>query len=463
MALPVERLNERFEGEFKFKGRTLKVPFTLPGDLVQFQLKFRGPKHERFRVVKIERAESYPPELRLETPFCPYHGRCGGCRAQHLEYNPTQLQIKAVPIQEQMEAVCGRRPKLIPAPEIQSYRHRMDFVVDGEHVGLRPIGDFSSFVDIESCGIQRPGANAALALCRELLHEFPGAAYRREDRSGCLKYVTIRQGFESGVIVLTAQEEGRGLRDYADFVAKLTDRLVLERDRKDSPIFGYSLIETSADTHENEVSCGPGGRVIVGRGGYDELIGGQRFDVPYDAFFQPNPPAFDGLLARAFEWIAAHDVLAALNGDGRMLDLYAGAGVLSAVTAAQFPQAFGSVRGFEFTESAVERAPVNFQSVGFSGETDFRAADLNQPSEDLLQDADLLIADPPRAGLSGKLCAAIAERRPAPWFLYISCNPKSQLRDLEVLLDQYEVVEACVVDCYPHTPHLEQAVLLRRR
>ncbi len=472
MALPIDRINERFEGEFEFKRKIFRVPFTLPGDLVQFQFRFRGPKHERFKVLHIETADSYPPELALSDPFCPYHGRCGGCRAQHLAYD-FQLKTKCNPVREKMRALTGTDPELLPAPEIRNYRNRMDFVVNGADCGLRPAGDFANFVDIEDCAIQRPGANTALALCRRLLAtpEHAGAAYNRADHSGALKYITIRQGDRSGAIILTVHAPARELPAYRFFRDALQNELAAVREDEASPLFEYSLIESATETIEAELSNPPGGRVLLGRAGLRERLGDLEFEVPCDAFFQPNPPAFDRLLASARPWLTAElaedssGAEHASGGESLLVDLYSGAGVLSAILAGWFPDAFARIRGYESTVSAVERAPANFESAGITQpQIDFAAVDLNSPPADFLSEAArLIVLDPPRAGLSPAVREALLKHRPAPAMLYISCNPHSQLRDLEELALAYQAKYAVLADCFPHTPHLEQAVWLVRR
>ena len=456
MALPIQRLNERFEGEFEFKRRIFKVPFTLPGDLVQFQLRYKGPKHERFKVLHIERAESYPDDVQLATPECPYHGRCGGCRAQHLKYD-YQFRLKSEPVLARMRSEYDIEPELVPAPATRAYRNRMDFVVNGADCGLRPIGDFASFVDIEACGIQRDSANQALQLCRSLLAKHPAAAYQRADHSGSLKYITIRAGSGGGLIVLTVHAPARAAADYLAFRDALTAAI------RDAALPDYSLLETYTDTVEAEVSNPPGAQVLVGQDFFHEELGGLRFRVPADAFFQPNPPAFDALLERCYPWLDAE--LNEAQTAGELVDLYSGAGVLSAILAKRYAKHFSRVRGYESTASAIERAPVNFADAGLPDvELDFQVVDLLAPPADFLnRPARLVVLDPPRAGLSPAVREALVREQPAPALLYISCNPDSQLRDLAELKDAYVPRKAALADCFPHTPHLEQAVWLERR
>ena len=456
----------------------------MPGDLVQFKVQKRGRRGFRIIPEHIERAAAYPPEIGQATPFCEYYGHCGGCRGQHLDYK-TQLSLKAGPIMDEMESLYGLRPELMEAPDTRDYRNRMDFVVNGGPekeavIGLRPVGDFSSFVDLKSCSIQREAANQLLSMVRTLLARYPEAAFSRNftespaDRSqdgktegspgsgGPLKYVTIRSGYHSGVVSLTIAPElldSAGGRSYVELRESLS--MGVEE-------LGFSLLECEAEI-QSEISNVPGGRVLTGRADYTERLGGLDFEVPYDSFFQPNPPAFDRLL----EWCRARlEELEAPekpkegneNGGEELLDLYSGAGVLSAVLANYFPDRFKRIRGYDFVESSVARSATNlsfFKERG--GELDFQAIDLNKPPEDLFEGfKGLVVMDPPRAGISPKLIKALRKKCEAPYVLYISCNPKSQLQNLAAMKGAYVPVAGCIMDCYPQTPHLEQALLLRR-
>lgn len=448
MALPVERLNDKFEGEFTFRGRRYGVPFTLPGDHVQFQLERKGRRRNSMKVVKIERADSYPDSLPLSAPFCEHHGRCGGCRAQHLDYQ-YQLTLKTEPVRAKMIEKFGVTPAVLPAPARRHFRGRMDFAVAPNAVGLRPAGDFASFVDIAECPVQSEAANAVLEVFRRVLAKHPGVAFDRETETGVLKYITIRSGHESTLAALTIESERREDPDYLRFRADLCDTLP----------DGFPLIETYS-VSPSDVSCTPDGTTVRGEGFFTARLGRRDFRVPYDAFFQPNPAAFDVLLDWCF---AALDEC--FEADGSVLiDLYAGMGVLSSLLVHRYPDRFRAVRGFDFTPSAVQRAPDFFPE---ETALDFRALDLNRPGPDLFageNPASLIVIDPPRAGLSPNLARLIAEKKPAPLILYISCNPRTQLRDLdEFLFASYRPLDACIADCFPFTPHLEQAILLERR
>lgn len=431
MALPIEKINSRLEGEFRFKGRAYSVPFTMPGDLVQFSL-----KHSKGRLNMNVLHVEHGPRTGAVEPFCPSYGDCGGCRGQHLPYEE-QLRLKTAPIVEKMSAF-GRAPEVFGAPALRGHRRRMDFTVEGSVIGLRGAGAFDRYVDLHSCPVQTDSANEILGLLRRLLSAHP-VGFTRSDHSGILKYCTIRTGAVSSVLVLT-YEQGRSTDpDYQAFVRELALEL--------PDAWSLVGVPTSAPS---DVSCPPGGQALHGEAFFRESLAGIEFSVDYDAFFQPNPPAFELLLAFAKEH--------APDAAGRLVDLYCGAGVLSSIWTSWFKAS--EVLGLEVTESAVRRAPENLRH--FSGPVRFVACDLQHQFPEELRKDDLVICDPPRAGLSPVVRRALVEARPRH-VLYVSCNPDSQVRDLAELSAAYQVRAAALFDCYPQAGHLEQAVWLEAR
>lgn len=445
MALPVQYINEKFQGVIRFRGREIGVSGALPGDLVQFET-LRNGRHFNIKVVKIEKTEEKPADLTLAEPFCPNFPRCGGCSGQHLSYKD-QLRIKAGPVAQRMLDHFGIQSEIVPAPATSSHRNRMDFAVDDAVIGLRPAGDFSSFVDIENCAVQTDAANTLLRLFRQALQKYPEAAFRRSDSTGSVKYLTLRPGPESAVI-LTLHPESRSPA-YTNFIDYFIDLL-----NTFDP--GISIVETYS---QGEVSAPAGGQALKGSGNFKEQLGGLEFQLPYDSFFQPNPAAFDLLLDSCTPWIGSLRERAPV----RLFDFFCGAGILSAIITSRFPGLFTEVRGYEFTESCVPAAKNNLRH--FPGKAEFEQADLNKPSPDLLKNVsenDLIVLDPPRAGIGAPLRKLLRSAK-AQSILYISCNPKTQIPDLQELKDFYDVKFARIVDCYPQTGHLEQAVWLEKK
>ncbi|MBU45300.1 MAG: hypothetical protein CMN76_18960 [Spirochaetaceae bacterium] len=463
MALPVQRLNEKLEGEMEFKRKKYSVPFALPGDLVQFRILRKGRK-SKFQVMHIEKADSTPEEIRLSAdPGCIHAGQCGGCRARHLDYN-FQWEWKSRSIREAMESSYGLSPELLPAPELKHFRNRMDFAVEDTWMGLRPPQDFETVLPLQECPVLRKPGEEILGLVTELLKKHPGTGWKRETLTGWLKYATLRIGPRSGVIVLTTSGK-QGAPAFQEELIRSIAQL------NQSSGFSFSIVETVTEPGQ-ELSCTPGGEPLLGNPGYTDSLSNLDFFVPYDSFFQPNPVAFGNLFDRIlengksyFEEALAQDLDKGTGDVGSetiptLTDLYCGAGVLSSILVQRWPQ-LRQVRGFEFVDSAVDQATKRFQDSAL--QHNFQAVDLNKPPEGLELDSTVIVADPPRAGMSPGLCKLIAKQRPAPLVLYISCNPDTQLRDLEILQESYKPVQAVLADCFPYTGHMEQAVLLVRK
>ncbi|MBI3396187.1 MAG: hypothetical protein HY042_10165, partial [Spirochaetia bacterium] len=150
--LPIESLNHKFEGEFHFHRRRYSVPFLLPGDQVQFQLVRQGGRL-RVKVHRTEKVPQPPGGVPTASPFCPAFARCGGCKAQHIQYDE-QVRIKARPVLLAMEKAYSITPEILHAPLTSGFRNRMDFVIQGDCIGLRGSGDFTLFVDLEECAVQ---------------------------------------------------------------------------------------------------------------------------------------------------------------------------------------------------------------------------------------------------------------------------------------------------------------------
>ncbi|MBE7440046.1 MAG: class I SAM-dependent RNA methyltransferase [Spirochaetales bacterium] len=426
------------EGILRFKGRDYGVPFTLPGDLVQFQARGR-----HFRVVKIE-----PQADRrfAAQPFCAHFGDCGGCRGQHFPYEE-QLTLKTKPILEAMEREFDLSVEMLPTPLTRSYRNRMDFVVDRGQLGLRPAGDYSRIVSIEHCAIQSDEANLHLAAVQAALRSVPQAAFSRKNpREGIVKYVTLRSG-DPATVILTIEAGRNADVFYRDFIELILQALP-----------GVSLIETQSE-HPREVSCVPGGRALCGGLTFQssipliQLKDSLDFTVPYDAFFQPNSAAFGVLLEAMEPFLRVR--LGHLR-EAHVLDLFCGVGTLSLYLARRLGQSCRRFTGYDFTGSAISLAKRN---LGLHGqECEFLEKDLNRPT-DLPGDCDFIVIDPPRAG-AGPALLKYLQSMNCP-LLYISCNPESQLSDLRVL-KSHRPVRAWMVDSFPQTPHLEQAVYLEK-
>lgn len=462
MSALIERLNAKLEGELIHAERVYGVPFALPGDRISYRIFGRG-KRRRLVVDEVERG----PAARQE-PFCEHFGVCGGCRGQHLSIDE-QFELKVRSYRADMIEHFAVTPIELMPERVQRYRNRMDFVVEGKAVqrssseesssegcivGLRPAGDFRRFVDIRSCHIQRGRADEILSRTRRLISAYPGLPFMRREKTGILKYVTIREGRISGAVILTSCEGNADEPVFREFVSELCKMLEgYERENG----YRFSLF-TGEVGPLSEVSAVPRSQLLYGDPYFEEALGPLSFQVPPDAFFQPNPDGFFRLYQAALEAVRPR-----WHG-GSVIDLYCGSAVLSLVLAETLT-GITALHGADFSASGIELGRRNIESylkskgAGFT--FDLQARDLNR-GEMLFPDADLVIVDPPRAGLAPGVIRWLNEH-PAPLLLYISCNPSAQVENLLALREVYRPVFAAVTDPFPQTTHLESAVLLERR
>lgn len=459
MSALIERLNAKLEGELNHAGRVYGVPFALPGDRISYRIFGRG-KRRRLIVDEIKRG----PYARQE-PFCEHFGVCGGCCGQHLSISE-QFELKVRSFRANMIEHFAVTPIELMPERIKRYRNRMDFVVEGKQrcfsegsgsesciVGLRPAGDFRRFVDIRSCHIQRGRADEILSRIRRLIFAYPELPYIRREKTGILKYVTIREGRISGAVILTSCEGNADEPVFREFVSELCK--ILEGYERESG-YRFSLF-TGEVGPLSEVSAVPGLQLLYGDPYFEETLGPLSFQVPPDAFFQPNPDGFFRLFQAALEAVRPR-----WHG-GSVIDLYCGSAVLSLVFA-EMLTGITALYGVDFSASGIELGRRNIKSylkskkAGFT--FDLQARDLNR-GEILFPEADLVIVDPPRAGLAPGVIRWLNEH-PAPLLLYISCNPSAQVENLLALREVYRPVFAAVTDPFPQTTHLESAVLLER-
>lgn len=452
----IERLNAKLEGEFHIGDRIYGVPCALVGDLISCRVVGRR------RHLIVESIE-YGPAIRKK-PLCEHFGSCGGCRGQHLSIED-QFELKVQAFREAMVRHFSVVPLELHPERTERYRNRMDFVVerqaalsspDGSEqssviVGLRPAGNFRQFVDIRSCAIQRARADEILSRLRRLICAFPMLPFSRSDKTGILKYLTIREGRSSGAVVLTSCEGNQENPLFLEFVCEL--RNLLADYEKES---GYRFSLFSGEVGPlSEVSAVPGSRLLYGDPYFEETLGPLSFQVPPDAFFQPNPDGFYRLFQKALEALHLRWT------GGTVIDLYCGSAVLSLVLA-EVLSGVTALYGADFSVSAVELGRRNIETYLNTKDStffyDLQARDLNR-GDMSFPHADLVIVDPPRAGLSSGVMRWL-NRRPALNLLYISCNPSVQLENLLSLSSAYRPVFAAVTDPFPHTTHLESAVLL---
>jgi len=426
-------------------------------------LKVKKKKHSYMEAVAVNYHQM--SELRVQ-PVCRHFGICGGCKWQHLIY---QEQIKAK--QQQVVDALTRigkiqLPEISPilgSEKIYEYRNKLEFgfsdkrwLTDEEiaqdvkfesmdALGFHITGAFDKILDIEECHLMDPVNNKIRNDIREYALQHSLSFYDLRENKGLLRSIMIRNS-NSGELMLLVQfrienEQERGqamglMQHLADSFPQITSLLYVDN---------HKCNDTFADQTVN---------VFKGNEFIFEMMEDLKFKVGPKSFYQTNTD-------QAFNLYKVARDFAQLSGDELVYDLYTGTGTIANFVAKKARK----VVGIEYVEDAIMDAKVNSQINGIDN-TVFFAGDmkdiLNQ--EFILRHGkpDVIITDPPRAGMHKDVVDAILFAQPKR-IVYVSCNPATQARDLQLLDQLYKVTKVQPVDMFPHTQHVENVVLLEIR
>ncbi|WP_456423226.1 23S rRNA (uracil(1939)-C(5))-methyltransferase RlmD [Thermococcus sp.] len=411
----IERLSDEGLGILRDGRREILVPHTAPGDTVEV-LRWRRKKR---KLIATEFKVLEPSPIRTE-PKCPYFGRCGGCLLQHIPYEE-QLRFKASKLSKYM----GLNVNVIPSPKIYGHRNRVDIVISTTGIGFRRYGTWWEAVDIEECPVFGDSSGKVLKALREFIEDEKLSLYDIRKNGGFLRYIVIREGkFTGELMVNLVTKEGNLPESFPDY-------------------FPFaSSIYWSVNRSDSDVSYGDVER-FWGNPFIREKLNDVLYLIHPNSFFQTNSYQAVNLVKKVTELV-----------DGeKILDLYSGVGTFGVYLA---KRGF-NVEGIEINPFAVEMANKNAELNGVKAK--FRVG--SDKDVENLSEYDTVIVDPPRAGLHPKLIRKILRDEPEK-IIYVSCNPKTLSENLSALGEKYRVENAIGLDMFPHTPHVEAIVELRK-
>ncbi len=373
----------------------------------------------------------------MESP-CPQKELCGSCSWSHLPYEE-QLAQKLAAINQGFagNGVEIRCEKIIASPKQLHYRNRMDFVIDYQgKVGLRQKGAWWKVIDGHPCVISDEAIESAFHIVRGWTAEAGLSFFCRKKHTGLLRYAVIRATStgERVVIILTSKPQ-----DEAE------EALLREALKNLGTRLPDASILWSINFEQGDTSVGSEWFVIQGKETLLENIRGTEFEISPHAFFQTNSLGAGLLLDTVLEYVEQ-------AAPREVLDLYCGSGFFSIPLA----RAGKKVRGVELVKEAIDDAKRN--AARNNVEVEFFA----EKAEDFLWDPkpDVLIVDPPRAGLHPKALQKLMQLD-VPEIVYVSCNPAQFAREMKVIGEKYRVVDSRAIDMFPHTPHVELVTRLR--
>jgi 23S rRNA (uracil1939-C5)-methyltransferase len=446
--LTIDSLAYGGNGVARLDGFVVFVRRGLPGDTV------------RARVTKVQRrhAEALATEVvaagpkRVDAP-CQHYPACGGCRFQDLAYE-AQVAAKAGWVEDSLRRIAGidaadlALEEIVPAASQFGYRNKMEYSFtqyeNGPTLGLHKAGRWDEVLEIEKCWLTSDLGNAIRNRMREWAREERLEAYDQaaEKPAGYLRHLVVREGRNTGQAMVQLVTYKRERFDRERLIEVLTEFPQVRS-------IHWAVNDTPAEVANQPTE------LIWGEDAIEEEIGGLRFRVRPNAFLQTNTEMAARLYALAGEY-------AGLSGGETVFDLYCGIGTIGLSLARDAM----TVWGVEISEESVACAIEN-QELNAIGNAAFFAGNVGQALEDLRAragDPDVVVVDPPRAGLAGKALKRLGEIG-APRIVYVSCNPTTLAGDAKRLRDDYgyRLVRARPVDMFPHTPHVECVSLLERQ
>lgn len=437
------------------------VPFAVPGDIVDLQV--RRKKHS-YCEAEIIRFIKYS-ERRVK-PFCQHFGICGGCKWQNIPYDE-QLRMKQKQVYDQLTRIgkvnLPEFNQILGSVKTQGYRNKLEFgcsnrrwltqdeIASGSDftqmnaVGFHITGAFDKILPIEKCWLMDDLQNKIRNAIRDYAYEHDIVFYDIRRQCGLLRDIMVRNSDTGEWMVLIQFHYEKDedeviaknlLQHIADSFPEITSLLYVNN-QKGNDTFNDLNIE-----------------VFKGNDYIYETMDGLTFKVGAKSFYQTNTK-------QAYHLYSVVRDFANLTGNELVYDLYTGTG-----TIANFVSRYAKrVIGIEYVPEAIEDAKINSEINNISN-TLFFAGDM----KDILTESfisengtpDIIITDPPRAGMHPDVVQTIIKTAPKR-IVYVSCNPATQARDLSLLDNLYEVVAVQPVDMFPHTPHVENVVLLNRR
>ncbi len=461
LTVTIEDLTAEGEGVGKADGFPLFVKDTVPGDMV------------RCSVMKLKKGYGYARLLEILTPspdrtepHCPIARSCGGCQLEHLSYE-AQLRFKTKRVEDTLrriggftvqmagEARSGEAPEgsvlLYPAlgmKEPWQYRNKAQVPVGKDRDGRIVTGFYArhshEIIPMEFCAISFPESQLVLRTVKEWMLRFGISAYDEVSGTGVLRHVLARKGMRTGEILVCLVSRKRKVRHEIELAEMLRDAVP-----------GFATLTVNINEARDNVILGREGYVAYGAGFIEDEIGGLRFRISPESFFQVNSEQMEVLYGKALEF-------AGLTGEETVWDLYSGIGTISLFLARKAKHVYG----VEIVPQAVRDARENARLNGLANVTFYEGA-----AEEVLprwreehpgEHIDVIVVDPPRKGLDPAVIRAMAQAGPDR-LVYVSCNPATLARDAGLLKEEgYLIRKVQPVDMFCWTAGIETVALFTR-
>ncbi|MBI3591439.1 MAG: 23S rRNA (uracil(1939)-C(5))-methyltransferase RlmD [Candidatus Melainabacteria bacterium] len=426
----------------RYKDFVVMVDRGSPGDYVKASVTMLRPNYARAKITEIEK---FDPAYRIDPP-CKIFKVCGGCQWQHLSYEK-QLEQKDLLLKKffsKLNLEDGVLKNIIGSDNPWNYRNKVQYPVRTvADTGRLKAGYFewhsNDLVNIKFCPIQHNVFDQIVETVRELSPKYNILAYDGKKKTGWLRHICVRIGINTNEALLTLVAVNESLSKSQEFAKEVMD--------KHPELVGVCI---NINTKTTNVIYGDKTKVIKGRSYIFEKINDLKFKISATSFFQVNT-------AQAVKLLNILENYAGLTGQETILDAYCGVGLISIFLAKNAKK----VLGIEEIKQSIDDAVFSMKENNIKNIAFVNGKVENKIEEALSEEkADVVVLDPPRIGCNKKVLEAIAEKN-LKKIIYVSCNPTTLARDLEILnLKNYKIKSIQPVDMFPHSYHVECVVLL---
>lgn len=442
----------------RVENQVVFVPMLIPGDIVDIQVRRKRKKYLEGKVIRFH---EYSPD-RIK-PACRHFGVCGGCRWQHLPYS-LQLHYKEKQVRDNLARIgkvsFNDIKTIIGSQNIFRYRNKLEYTFSDKRwltreeissdaffeqedaLGFHIPGLFDKVLDITECHLQPQPSDAIRDAVRRYARKNGFRFFNMHQQTGFMRNLIIRNSGDGKMMVIVVFFHDEPERRNA-LLGHLAEEFL-----QISSLF-YVINSKANDSLTDQVPV-----LYKGDDHLIEVMDNLSFRIGPKSFFQTNTDQAQKLYRCVREF-------ANLTGNEIVYDLYTGAGTIACYVASGARK----VIGIEYVEEAVKDAVVNSE-INKITNTIFIAGDIKKVlSGNFISEhgsPDVIITDPPRAGMHADVVKAIIDALPSR-IVYVSCNPATQARDILLLSAKYEVRAVQPVDMFPHTHHVENVVLLTRR
>ena len=441
------------KGLAKIDGFAVFIDQTVTGDRVAARIIRKKRNYAEAVVQEL----LHPSPLRIDPP-CPYSGFCGGCKWQFIDY-AHQLELKRSHVIESLEHIAllerVRVHATLPSEKVFGYRNKMEFScsdcrwlmphemgTDADisfALGLHVPGTFHKVLDTQACLLQPETGNRIIETVRRFMKASDRPVYGLRSHEGYWRFLMLRHSVASDqwmVNLVTSCEDRETLLPLVDEIRYVFPEVV-------SVVNNITARRSGVAIGEREIH-------LAGEPVLTDRIGEFEFEISANSFFQTNTRG----ARKLYETVGRY---ANLKGSETVLDLYCGTGTIAIWLAGQAQK----VIGLELVESAVADARKNCQTNGIDN-CEFILGDIKDTLETIAAVPDLLVIDPPRAGMHKDVLKRVCSLAPGK-IVYVSCNPATMARDMLELKNVYTVEEVQPVDMFPHTFHIESVARLVRK